>query len=506
MRRALLLFTAGHSDLQLLDGDHRYELDKDHASALHEALARRSDWTLADSKPKRHDATAAPRKTLPDAAFQLCTPKLDEILRYLDTQNLALAHALLLHTDRPAQRKEPTQAGPILQRRLHERGHTSTTLVSYLSAAGETLEDTGTAGDEVLRRQVVARLDRALAEALAHPAGPFDVVVIAAIGGFPQVQQIIEELARLRAGPATCHSLDVADAKRDLPERAVVRSAKTDPAALAAATRHALALVERGDFIAAWGAVAHLEQTGRITPAFRWLYEWAASIPHLAGHEPPPSFPLPRPDQRALATALRVELALRRGDIARAIHGTYAFYEAAIWDFIYRDHVRSTHALPDGRLVFQLAPEPVLPDLEDGFEPASSVPERGSGRQTGEPGFFAIKNFGKGCKVIRKHYLAPHAAEPAATVALKALGEAVTQIELLRNLVAHSEPSRERLASAQEQMRQKKLWSRKQRPSVLTQPLFLDVLAALGISSLEQALASLLADVRARALASWGQP
>jgi len=33
----------------------------------------------------------------------------------------------------------------------------------------------------------------------------------------------------------------------------------------------------------------------------------------------------------AVRAALRVELALRAGDIPRAVHGTVAFFEAALW-------------------------------------------------------------------------------------------------------------------------------------------------------------------------------
>lgn len=488
MRRALLVLTAGHTDVQLLEGEARHELDKDYAGPLHAQLASRTDWTLADSKPKGRE----PRSALPEGPFQLCTPKLDEILRYLDDHGLQLAHALILHTDRPPHKRDPAQAGPILQRRLHEREHSSIALVSYMSGGDETLEDTTTAGDEIIRREVVTRLDSALAAALAHPPGPFDVVVLATTGGLPKVQALVEELARLRAAPLPCTSLEVADAKRDLAERAIPRSPKTDPSVVVAATRHALALVERGDFIAAWGAVAHLAPP-QISPVFRWLYEWATSMPHEPGKEPPADFPLPRADQRALAAALRVELALRHGDIAHAIHKTFAFFEAAIWDLLHRDHIQGPHA-PDAPLSFVLHPPP-LDDAEGNLKPEAK-----------HPGHHRVKNYGIGSFEIRKRYLAKHTPSTASIAPLKAFADAVGQVEDFRNMIAHGEPQRARLGAAREKMGQLRLWSRKRVPSITTQPLFQDVLAALGAPALADQLGKLLAATRAYALASWRSP
>jgi hypothetical protein len=60
----------------------------------------------------------------------------------------------------------------------------------------------------------------------------------------------------------------------------------------------------------------------------KWLAHFAASLPlptacdlAVLSHE-----------RMAVRAALRVELALRAGDIPRAVHGTVAFLEAALWD------------------------------------------------------------------------------------------------------------------------------------------------------------------------------
>ena len=52
------------------------------------------------------------------------------------------------------------------------------------------------------------------------------------------------------------------------------------------------------------------------------------------------SLPMPRAcdidilkhERMSIRAALRVELALRAGDIPRAVHGTVAFFESALWD------------------------------------------------------------------------------------------------------------------------------------------------------------------------------
>lgn len=495
MRRALLLYTAGHTDVQLLEGEHRRELDKARAGRVHEALAQRTDWSLADAKPKRPGKRAAAggpeaaaQPLLPEAAFQLCTPKLDAVLAYLDEQKLQLRHALILHTDRPGG-NDPTQAGPILQRRLRERGHASLELTSYLGEKGETLEDDKAPGEEVLRRVVVRRLDEAITAALEHPSGPFDVVVVAALGGLPKVQALVLELARLRAGSRERRELDAPDAPGEEAERAIQRTETTDPSSVIAATRHALQLVERGDFIAAWGAVSHLDERQQVSPVFRWLYEWATSMPHAPEQAPPPDFPLPRGDQRALAAALRVELALLRGDIAHAIQKTFAFFEAAIWDVLHRDHLQ--HPVPEDPLSFVLSPPPTE-SQKDVFEPDAQ-----------HPGHHRVKNFGKGSFKIRKEYLAIHTTNSASAGPLKHFADAVGQVEGFRNMLAHSEPHRERLGRAQDKLQQHHLWSKKQRPSITTQALFQDVLAALGAPPLAEFLQELLAATRRHALATW---
>ncbi len=500
MRRALLLYTAGHTDVQLLEGEHRRELDKARAGRVHEALAQRTDWSLADAKPKRPGKRAAAggpeaaaQPLLPEAAFQLCTPKLDAVLAYLDEQKLQLRHALILHTDRPGG-NDPTQAGPILQRRLRERGHASLELTSYLGEKGETVEDEKSPGEEVLRRAVVRRLDEAITAALAHPSGPFDVVVVAALGGLPKVQTLVLELARLRAGPRECRELDAPDAPGEEAERAIQCTETTDPSSVIAATRHALQLVERGDFIAAWGAVSHLDERQQVSPVFRWLYEWATSMPHAPEQAPPPGFPLPRGDQRALAAALRVELALLRGDTAHAIQKTFAFFEAAIWDVLHRDYIRDAKEIKE-RVAFTMLPEPTPSQMKKFRDAFDLVPS--------EPRHTFVKNYGNGAFAICKHYIAELQPGSATATSLLALADKVSKIQRLRNMFAHSEPHRDRLGRAQDKLQQHRLWSEKQRPSITTQALFQDVLAALGAPPLAEFLEELLAATRRHALATW---
>lgn len=106
-------------------------------------------------------------------------------------------------------------------------------------------------------------------------------------------------------------------------------------------------LIEKGNLLGAWGAVSHLEGTPRQkwTQVIKWLSQFASSLPF----EPP----LPQDSdlavlshrRMAVRAALRIELALRAGEIARAVHGTVAFFEAALWDKLLEHFERDPNEL-----------------------------------------------------------------------------------------------------------------------------------------------------------------
>ena len=78
-----LVLSAGQTDVQLLLGSVRQELDKRHCAALHKELEERVDeWTFGESTMPKVPGTGG----LSDGPFQVCTPKLDAVLRYLDVR------------------------------------------------------------------------------------------------------------------------------------------------------------------------------------------------------------------------------------------------------------------------------------------------------------------------------------------------------------------------------------------------------------------------------------
>jgi hypothetical protein len=507
---ALVIFTVGHTDVQLLEGGARHELSRERCGELHEQLAvRRGDWTLGDSAVAKAPRRACDDLELPEGAFQLCTPKLDAVLAFLEAERIAIARALILHTDRPAKSKDPSMAGPILQQRLRERVGIEATVVAYLSGS-ERLEDRGDRRDAILRREVVARIDGAIANAFgeetetvtetatvtATEAGPISHVVVAAVGGFPEVSSLTRELVRLRAGEAKVMDLDIPDARQHASggvDKATLRMASTDPSAVAAAKRHALELVERGNFIAAWGAVAHLhdrEDPEAWTRVFRWLYEWASSLP-LDESEEPCQLPFPGPERRAANVAMRVELALRCGDIPRAVQGTVSFFEAAVWDHLYAGRIEETpFKNRKQRLLFRVTPAP-------GERAPISLDA-----QTDEQGrkLYLIDNFGDGSRGIATAYLQAHHSNPVK--ALLALEKKIPIALTLRNAVAHGEPRSSRLEEAQREMvRPLQLWSDDgDRTGFLRQPLIRDVLVELGVDEPLGLCDRLIQAVRAQVL------
>jgi hypothetical protein len=494
---ALLIFTVGHADVQLLEGGKRRELDKRSCGVLHEELARRQDWTIGESavpKMERNERGEGQELArLPAGAFEVCTPKLDAVLTFLVTKGIVPSHALILHTTRVPRSGDPAQAGPILQRRLRERTGIEPTLVSYLSGE-ERIEDRRELRDAILRREVAARLDEAIAMAI-DGAGASQVVV-AATGGFPQVASLVRELVQLRAVTRPI-DLDIPDASKqavDGLDLASERHAPTDPSTVVAAKRHALDLVERGNFIAAWGAVAHLHNDQDCAPwtrVLRWLYEWASSLPHDPPMEPG-ALPFPGSEQRAAHVAMRVELALRCGDIPRAVQGTVSFFEAAVWDHLHSGYLRLAAASPStGFPRFHVDPDPASVTDDKHLKEAMKRRE----------GSYEIHNYGKRSITLAAQYLHQiSTAKHLPTGALHALSQDFEKVLDLRNKVAHGEPTREVVAEMQSTMRDKALWSCDDR--FLCQPLIREVLAELKVEEPDTLCEKLIGEVRSRILSS----
>lgn len=490
----LLVLTTGQTDVQLVEGDARRELDKENCAALHDEIERRAnDWLLVDSPaPKRWPAA----ESLPAGSIKLCTPKLDAVMQYLQDRGITLTAALILETrrDARAERGDPRFAGEIIATRLRERGVTDVLQVAFLSDR-ERLEDREQPRDAIIRRTIVHRIDQAVRDRLKtiDPAR----VVLATTGGIPPLNSLIEEVVRLYAPPcAEVDSLEVADGAKALPptnDRAVSRHWVPEPAASYQARRHALELIAKGNLLGAWGAVQHLhddELERQWTRVIEWLAAFAASLPIPDECD----IDLLKHPRMAVRAGLRVELALLAGDIPRAVHGTVAFFESALWDHL------GPHLTPiddsKGRRLFNVTPEP-----DEQFV------RRGDGSQDDRRRPFEAEDINgvRWYKVfdddvcgirLAKHYLQQ--------LPLEKLGQAVSKVRELRNDVAHNEPTPQLMDDARRRMADAQLWSTN--GTFLTQPLVQDVLRDLGENDPAHLCTDLMEAIRARLLGLQEQP
>lgn len=484
---ALLVLTVGQTDVKLVEEGTRRDFSKRKCAALHDEIERRvGDWQLVEtpSSPAGKEADS-----LPIGTFSLCTPKLDAVFWYLSEHDVALTTALVFETrrDAKAEPSDPRYAGSILAARLREHGVTDVRQVAYL-VGSERLEDSEHPRDAVIRRDVVQRIDRAVRNCLAE-VDPARVFVLPT-GGMPAASSLVVDIVRLHASTEKIDVLGVADGAKETPprkDRAVSRQWTPEPAVSYRARRHALDLVERGNLLGAWGAVQHLrkdEVEGRWIRMIEWLACFSASMPM-----PPDCDIAVLTDRRmAVRAGLRVELALRLEDIPRAVHGTVAFFESALWDHL-RPHLTrhedpkkrwyTADPAPDGDLVRHHCPS--SEDHRKPFEVADST-----------DAVVWYRVFDDDVRGIRlaKHYLkqAP----------LQKLGQAVSQVRDLRNDVAHNEPTPQLMDDARVRMVETQLWSAD--GTFLKQPLVQDVLRNLGEPRPEELCTRLVSTIRERLL------
>jgi len=464
--KILLILTVGQTDVQLVKGNSRHKLDGDTCGDLHDAIKQRS-WSLVDTPVERSRDII--KNLPPDGNLVLCTPKVDALLEYLDRpQHL---EALILETNREGPH-DPRLAGEIVERRLRDRGAEAVERVAFLKGT-EQLEDPACDLDAVVRREVVKRLSDAISTATKKLTSK-DRVFVATTGGLAAANELVNELVRLHCvGGPMVTALEVPDAYRGGHDDRAVEE-KFHPAAGIRARWHALDLIQKGNLLAAWGAVSHLEnQPGQEwTQVVRWLADFAASLPIAQDCD----IAVLKHPTMAVRAALRVELALRAGDIPRAVHGTVAFFEAALWDWLrQRDFVKDDRATGG--------------NLSDGFTFANR-PDRDR---------FQLKD---GKWYIKDRYEGQQAwvsvlDKPALTQYFNALTH---DIRRLRNDVAHNEPTQELMQQAQKQMQGADLWSRNNPPSFLSQSLVQNVLRELGEQDPKTLHTQLIEDIRSRLL------
>lgn len=478
----LLVMTTGQTDVQLVVNEHRHKFDGDTCGKLHDAIKKRS-WSVVDAPTGRSRDLI---NELPVGELPLCTPKLDAVLAHFGP---SLPTSVLIFETRRRDTRDPRLAGEIMERRLRDRGVETVTRVAFLTG-DERLEDSSDEVDAVVRRSVVATLSGAISRATASLESD-DLVVVATTGGLPAANEIINELVRLHCvGGPRVTALEVPDRDRAMQSDRAVEE-RFHPAAGYRARWHALSLVEKGNFLGAWGAVSHLEggPGQEWTQVIRWLAHFSSSLPL------PPACDLAVLKHQCMAVraGLRVELALRSGDIPRAVHGTVAFFEAALWDRLGAYIERSPD--PNKRRFFK---------FKSGEAPeGNKLCRNGECSAEDRKRPFELKETVDG---ISWYWVHDGDGGPAARIAkyflqsdpLKEFDSALVgqKIRDLRNDVAHAEPTPTLMNEARTRMQTAALWS--STDTFLSQSLVRDVLLELGETEPETLLVNLLDEIRRR--------
>jgi len=477
----LLIITTGTTDVQIVTDNRRFELSKNHCGELLDQLVRRTYDFCDDLLEKAPE----PVESLPKGTLRICTPKLDAVLRYFGSPPEA---ALILETGRSIA-SDPRQAGAVLEKRLRERGVQQICRQVFLKGE-ERLEDKQNEIDAVVRREVVCRLAEAIHNAFAtrQPTR----VYTALSGGIPEANDVIHEIVRLYGIANECKviSLKVPDwTKIKLGDKAVPEP--FHPAASIRARWHALDLIKKGNLLAAWGAVSHLENhPGQAwINVVRWLSHFAASLP--IGNEC--DIDVLKHPKMAVRGAVRVELALRAGDIPRAVHGTVAFYESALWDHLLERVERSADPQKSRMFRFKDGREPASENAEklfrknDGSEDDRKRPFELKERQDGVDWYLMYDDEACAGRLAKYYLNAEH---------LQKLGKAVSAVRELRNDVAHNEPTPELMNNARRRMTEVELWSENDR--FLAQPIIQNVLKRLDVTEPERLCDNLIDKVRTR--------
>lgn len=474
----LLVLTIGQTDVQVVIGDERRELHKDRCAALHDEIEQRR-WCVVDAPDKKANS---PIETLPEGELHLCTPKLDAVLRVL-----VPTAALLLETRREANSApgDPRFAGTVLEDRLKAKGVEKVHRSTYLKGT-ERLENRDDPRDAVIRREVVQRVEEAVRDAIKETKPSH--IVVAATGGFPVVGELVEEIVRLHAC-VPVKAFEVADGAQGSPptaDQAVPRTTVPEPRISFQSRRRVLELISRGNLLGAWAVAEPLhadEVERRWTRIIEWLYCFASSLPMPEDCD----IEVLKHNRMAVRAALRVELALRAGDIPRAVHGTVAFFEAAIWDHL-EPYVLERAKDARERTIVRLSKAPPheliqATDGVNGFKRAEAPPG-----QSGD--WYYVEDSGPGARKLVEAYLGKSR--------LAALYDAIACIRELRNDVAHNEPTPELMQDARRRMTEARLWSSDN--GFLTQEIIRGVLMELGESEPEKMCDKLVATVRSRLL------
>jgi hypothetical protein len=302
------------------------------------------------------------------------------------------------------------------------------------------------------------------------------------------VNAVVEELTRLLAVAYNAKATVL-----EVPDAAIAKQVERaieewfHPAAGIRARWQALSLIQKGSLLGAWGAVEHIkDQPGQEwTKVVEWLAHFASSLPTPDDCD----IEVLRHPRMAVRAALRVELALRAGDIPRAVHGTVSFFEAALWDHLL-DRFERTGRKHSGLEV--LRPRP------DASPPAGPKLVRNDQSDEREKRNCPFERFDDGTYVFFEDGAGRFAQDYVKSSALKELTDAINKVRDLRNDVAHNEPTPSLMNDARERMLKAGLWA--ERGQFLAQEIVQSVLKELGVVDPSRLCDDLIQIVRDRLL------
>jgi hypothetical protein len=448
----LLIITTGQTDVQFVIDGTRKEFAKNNCAELHTAIKNldKSRWSFQDTAVYIPKAGQKDNVTqLPNGDWQLCTPKLDAILRCCEDSKITLNAVVILTTERTRNARDPHCAGDILKRRLEEKGVDGKNIHTcpYLDDEIGTLEDANEDRDAVIRHEIVEKLDDIIRTTI-EVCGTSTRVLVATTGGIAKINDLINNIVRLYSthDPEIIKLGDGSENQLRRPDKAVIQTLGQDPSASFRVRRQALDLIQSGDFLGAWGAVRHLDDSEKYPDernwikVVKWLYQFAASLPNDDC-----DIPILLSPYNSVQSALRVELAVRTEDVPRAVQGAVAFSEVAIWDYLKR------------KLSLQEAD--IINDVIKIQEP---VDEKfvGKNKNDGKP-FIKQEDSAEYYRYMIR-IDARTARDFGAYIGnnpLKDMIGKVGKIRELRNNAVHVRPTPIRMATVKEKMRNLQLWS-----------------------------------------------
>ena len=269
-------------------------------------------WLAENAQPKPH--------------AMLVQSPLAHALQNAGVKRTPLRGVLVLSTDRGTEEQEPVATFTFLQRWLIKQGVPEASIGELVFIhPGERLES----GDSPIAPAMAQRIERAMADFYDRSVRP--TLLVASMGGLPQIKPLLAEIAVLLAGDKAQSLFKTEHGSVGLLPRTPIDALRV--------RRQCLEQVERGALLDAWTIAApfHDDHDAR-----RWVQPLEQAARLLNGNPVGEQVQLPalqtlidHAEQAAcLLVAIRVETALQNERWLEAINGSLTFLEAAFHDAI----------------------------------------------------------------------------------------------------------------------------------------------------------------------------